>query len=397
MTTNLAKTGMTHRSAGAVVVSNDLARPVTLLLDQVRHDGERQTVAPKGTIEAGESPLLAARREVSEEAGISDLLYAGYLGQQRYAFTGKDGRLGVKTVDWFLFATDSTSVVPRIEEGFTSARWVSLDRAAGAVSHESFVSFLHRAAAVTAWRQRAPLPFSPALSDLMWQFASAASAILAGDPAAGIGVCGSAARGDFVAGWSDLDLIGWGITDRSAVAQKLADVIDQVQGHYGIRTSLRLAGTYAAGSQHDYKVRAVLGRSGIDLVAIAGDSLPPGSAAPGLADLAEYAAHTEALLAWIATSAEDRSNRARRTLSTLCSASRNIATHLAPGTSHRLTDVAALLDEMWPASSAVRLLRVYDRFRQVGADDLDAVEELAHATQGAIHELQTLVDTAPDG
>ncbi|WP_223884507.1 NUDIX domain-containing protein [Micromonospora craniellae] len=73
-----------YASAGAVVTAGDLRKPDFLLLDQVRRTGERQTVAPKGRLEPDEAPLRAARREVAEEAGLTDTHYSAYLGQEAY-------------------------------------------------------------------------------------------------------------------------------------------------------------------------------------------------------------------------------------------------------------------------------------------------------------------------
>ncbi|WP_230415991.1 NUDIX domain-containing protein [Micromonospora tarapacensis] len=92
---------MTRRyaSAGAVVATGDLSSPQILLLDQVRKSGEQQTVGPKGRLEPGESPLQAARREVAEEAGLTNTHYGAYLGQEAYTFTDNDGTVAAKTVD----------------------------------------------------------------------------------------------------------------------------------------------------------------------------------------------------------------------------------------------------------------------------------------------------------
>ena len=135
----------TYRSAGAIVVSGDSTNATTLLLEQIRTSGERQVVAPKGTIEAGESPLAAAVREVCEEAGLSELTYVAFLGQQRYSFTDRDGEVADKTVEWFLFATQSQDITPRAAEGFVAAKWLPLDQAITAATHSGFARYLERA------------------------------------------------------------------------------------------------------------------------------------------------------------------------------------------------------------------------------------------------------------
>lgn len=279
-----------YTSAGAVVVSRDIADPRVLLLHQVRTNGERQVVAPKGRLEPGESPLAAAAREVTEEAGVRDLLYAGFLGRQSYAFTDDDGAPARKSVDWFLFATGGFAtgdfatgdhaVHAQETEGFHRVEFLAFDEALAAVTHAGFVPYLRRARDVVAWRQAGPLPFSRALGDLVWFLAGSAAPVLADTPGAGIALCGSAARGDFVEGWSDVEVVGSGVDAGSPVARQLAALVCDVQDRWGVHTSLRLADDTGhdgsgAGPLDDMKRRAVLARTGRDLPVIAGTPPEP--------------------------------------------------------------------------------------------------------------------------
>lgn len=61
----------TRLSAGVVVVRNTPEGPRFLLLRAYRHWD-----FPKGMVETDEEPLAAARREVQEESGISELDFA---------------------------------------------------------------------------------------------------------------------------------------------------------------------------------------------------------------------------------------------------------------------------------------------------------------------------------
>ena len=58
-------------SAGAVVVRREKGAWQYLLLRAFHYWD-----FPKGTVEAGEEPLEAARREVAEESGVQDLVFA---------------------------------------------------------------------------------------------------------------------------------------------------------------------------------------------------------------------------------------------------------------------------------------------------------------------------------
>lgn len=391
----------TYTSAGAVIVSHDTANPRVLLLHQVRKNGDRHVVAPKGRLEPGESPLAAAAREVTEEAGLRELTYVGFLGRQSYEFVDDDGTPARKTVDWFLAGTDDEPAPARDTEGFQTAELLSFDDASDAATHAGFAPFLHRARDLIEWRHAGRLSYSHSLNHLVWFFADGAGAVLADTPRAGIALCGSAARGDFVDGWSDVDLVGWGIDPTSPTGRQLAGLAGQAEDRWGIHTSLRLvdhAGRDAKGSGplYDMKLHAVLSRAGVDLPVIAGS--PPETTAiprPPLATvvnidlLHQFAAER---VRRPAASAAERIDRARRSLSVLCSASRVVADTIAPGTSLRLPAVASVLEARWPDTHAVRVLAAYDRFRQAGATDLDAAEDLSHQAPDALQELRGLIE-----
>ena len=64
---------------------------------------------PKGGIDPGEDELTAAKREIYEESGISDLTYVKDLGSFGRSPVGPDGKEMseiYKTITLFLFTTD---------------------------------------------------------------------------------------------------------------------------------------------------------------------------------------------------------------------------------------------------------------------------------------------------
>jgi len=390
-----------YASAGAIVVTTDLHRPRTLLLDQVRTTGERQTVAAKGRLEPGEAPLAAALREVAEEAGLHHTSYAGYLGQQAYHFTDNDGTPAAKTVDWFLFAADAdASILARREEGFSAARWVDLEAAGHEASHAGFGAYLQRAADIVAWRQDRPLAFSAQLDRVIREVADQAAVLLVDQPEAGIGVCGSAARGDYVEGWSDIDLIGWGLP-ASPLTAALTDMVNEIGARHSTKVSLHLADerghdVRSAGAVYDMKLQAALRRAGIDLPVIAGTAP---AIAPETADLR----HGLQLLHHLATHGDVRSNSARRQLSLACSTARTIVTNHDPDGSLRLPDVVRTLEQRWPGSQLGDLLNDYDAFRRAGAEPAGTAADLAARVPDALAEMldlarsDTAATTSPSG
>lgn len=402
-----------YRSAGAVVVSTSLDQPEVLLLEQVRKTGERQVVAPKGRIEPGESPVVAAAREVAEESGLDEVRYVAYLGRQAYGFTDDDGTPAEKTVDWFLFATDSQATTTETAEGFLSARWCALDEAQTVISHYNFGEYLRRATEVVNWR-RAALGYSTQLSNAILTISRQASTLLDNESNAGLGLCGSGARGDFVDGWSDLDLIVWGVQPESPLDERLRGMLQKVGEQQDLTASLRLADPpsddqptdgqpSAIASLVDMKLRAVLGRRPLDLALLAGAEPPAVEPVPALgigARIEELKRYAEQRQAAYPTSDADRVDRARRTLSVLCSAGRQLATATDAQASLWLPSVAAILADRWPETRVAQLVTSYDMFRRAGASDPNEAEALAAEVPAALAELARLLarpETVNDG
>jgi 8-oxo-dGTP pyrophosphatase MutT (NUDIX family) len=408
-----------YTSAGAVVTTTDVYRPRALLLDQVRVTGQRQTVAPKGRLEPGESPLAAALREVTEEAGLRDLAYAGYLGQDSYAFTDNDGQPAAKTVDWFLLTTGDPTTNVRAGEGFTAARWVDLAQAASVASHLGFAVYLDRAADLLAWRRATPVAHSQLLNRLVRQAAAGASAILSDQPGAGLGVCGSGARGDFVDGWSDLDLIAYGLPSGAsttqdcgvALAGALTALAEDLSRQYQVKVSIRCADAHGhdltrADPLRSRKLALALTRIGIDVAVIAGAAPSPDLRKPAPdsddrmrvqhGDLTALRDFATARLAEPATGDAARRDRIRRTLSAAESAARIVAADLDARASLRLPAVAALLRTRWADNPMSVVLDDYDTFRRNGARNLQRAAALAERVPDAIDALISLVasDTA---
>ncbi len=92
---------------------------------------------PKGHIEKGEDPLQAAKREIAEESGITDLQYIKELGSyQRYLIgkNGGDDKSELKTIHLFLFRTTTKILKPRDPKN-PEARWVPKDKVADLLTH----------------------------------------------------------------------------------------------------------------------------------------------------------------------------------------------------------------------------------------------------------------------
>jgi len=86
------------RSAGGIVVKGR-GDDLRVAVMQSRYG---TWVFPKGGFEPGETAEQAARREIREEIGLSDLTCKGSLGSTEHTFE-REGRRFAKTVDWLLF------------------------------------------------------------------------------------------------------------------------------------------------------------------------------------------------------------------------------------------------------------------------------------------------------
>ncbi len=123
--------------AGGVVMRGERLSPQVLL---VRYRSGAW-VFPKGHIEAGETPLQTALREVSEETGVAASLVAP-LPNTRY--TNDQGV--VRDIFWFLMTTQSDA--PQLEDTFSEGGFVPLIEAQTRLSHPEDQNLLLQAAAL---------------------------------------------------------------------------------------------------------------------------------------------------------------------------------------------------------------------------------------------------------
>jgi ADP-ribose pyrophosphatase YjhB (NUDIX family) len=92
---------------------------------------------PKGHVEEGESLLAAARREIYEESGVSQLELLRPLGSYTRPRLGRDGgedASELKTIHLFLFRTSETVLKP-VDPENPEAAWVEKGRVASLLTH----------------------------------------------------------------------------------------------------------------------------------------------------------------------------------------------------------------------------------------------------------------------
>jgi ADP-ribose pyrophosphatase YjhB (NUDIX family) len=110
-------------------------------------------VLPKGHVElAGNEKISeAARREVGEEAGLTDLSVKNELGVTRFRFQAETAVVH-KTVHYFLMLTNQKNLTPQIEEGLLEARWFPIDDAIRALAYDTDQDIVLRAREVLLGR-----------------------------------------------------------------------------------------------------------------------------------------------------------------------------------------------------------------------------------------------------
>ena len=117
-------------SAGGVVVRKNKGTWDVLLIK----DMNGNWTFPKGRIEKGETPIVAAKREVSEEVGLTNLKLITALAPVKYVFSR--GTLVKKIVYYFLFKYNGIKLpVGQKEEGISDIRWVSYPEAAKLIGY----------------------------------------------------------------------------------------------------------------------------------------------------------------------------------------------------------------------------------------------------------------------
>ncbi|HEX8747750.1 MAG TPA: NUDIX domain-containing protein [Pyrinomonadaceae bacterium] len=126
-------------SAGGIVVNG---RGLVLVVSQ---HGTSWSL-PKGRIEAGEDRLQAARREIYEESGITELELLEDLGsyeRYRLSATGGEEPSELKIIHMFLFRTTQDKLSP-VDPDNPEALWMESAEVAARLTHPKDGEFFTR-------------------------------------------------------------------------------------------------------------------------------------------------------------------------------------------------------------------------------------------------------------
>jgi 8-oxo-dGTP pyrophosphatase MutT (NUDIX family) len=98
---------------------------------------------PRGHIEEGETALLAAKREIKEESGITDLMRIADLGsytRSTYDNNGKPNYKEMKHITYFAFRTEQFTYLPH-DKDITDIGWFEVDDAKNMLINKQDVAF----------------------------------------------------------------------------------------------------------------------------------------------------------------------------------------------------------------------------------------------------------------
>jgi 8-oxo-dGTP diphosphatase len=129
-------------AAGAVLWRGDPQAPDVALVHRPRYD---DWTLPKGKLDRGEHPLVAAVREVREETG-QQAAAGRFLGRQHYPVSGPAGQLALKQVSYWTMRASTGDFVPGPE--VDQVVWLPVKAARRAVTYRRDREPLRRFAAL---------------------------------------------------------------------------------------------------------------------------------------------------------------------------------------------------------------------------------------------------------
>ncbi len=85
---------------------------------------------PKGKIDPGETPEIAAIREVKEETGLKNVSLIKFLCQTYHTYTLNEKRI-LKPTHWYLMFSNDTDLIPQTAEDILEVKWVKIHKISG--------------------------------------------------------------------------------------------------------------------------------------------------------------------------------------------------------------------------------------------------------------------------
>lgn len=119
-------------TAGGIVFRKNQQDEVEILLIQ---DAKDRWTIPKGHIEEGETAQQTAKREIGEEAGLTNVEVIGWLGKIHFRYRRVD-RLVLMTTQIYLVRAKGDTDAIKKEEWMNGIKWFSFHDALDEIEYE---------------------------------------------------------------------------------------------------------------------------------------------------------------------------------------------------------------------------------------------------------------------
>lgn len=119
-------------TAGGIVFRRNGKEDIEILLIQ---DAKDRWTIPKGHIEEGETAVVAARREIGEEAGLNEVDMLGWLGKIHFRYRRIDKLVLMTTQIYLVRAKGDTDAIKK-EEWMKGIKWFSFAEALDLIEYE---------------------------------------------------------------------------------------------------------------------------------------------------------------------------------------------------------------------------------------------------------------------
>lgn len=119
-------------TAGGIVFRKNEQNEVEILLIQ---DAKDRWTIPKGHIEEGETAQQTAKREIGEEAGLTDVEVIGWLGKIHFRYRRVDRLVLMTTQIYLVRAKGDTNAIKK-EDWMNGIKWFSFHDALDEIEYE---------------------------------------------------------------------------------------------------------------------------------------------------------------------------------------------------------------------------------------------------------------------